>query len=48
METRVKTKASAGLAAMFNNYIKNSPLGSLAIEKVTLDHIQFFLQLHAK
>ena len=42
METRAKTKATTGLAAMFNNHIKNSPLGSLAIEKVTLDHIQFF------
>ena len=42
METRAKTKATTGLAAMFNNHIKNSPLGSLAIEKVTLDHIQIF------
>ena len=42
METRAKTKATTGLAAMFNNHIKNSSLGSLAIEKVTLDHIQIF------
>ena len=33
METRAKTKATTGLAVMFNNHIKNSPLGSLAIEK---------------
>ncbi|WP_107952639.1 tyrosine-type recombinase/integrase [Campylobacter concisus] len=42
METRAKTKATTGLTAMFNNHIKNNPLGSLAIEKVTLDHIQIF------